>query len=218
MKKIKIFLCLGVAIMLVFTSCTMQKRVYTSGYSIQWHNSNPTTVKQNVNNDDPKKIDNIKSATALNTIKQTENNESNILASNSQIENNSNTTITNENIVASANEDPQIYTSQTTSPWYNNTSNPKLNTNTDKKTVVKQSSTNSAQEDQATKSTGKSWIATLLLCIFLGTLGIHRFYLGYTWQGIVQLLTLGGFGIWVLIDFIRIIIRDLQPKNGHYTD
>lgn len=62
----------------------------------------------------------------------------------------------------------------------------------------------------------KSWVAALLLCFFLGGLGIHRFYLGYTWQGVVQLLTLGGLGIWVLIDFIRIIIKDLQPKDGSY--
>lgn len=64
----------------------------------------------------------------------------------------------------------------------------------------------------------KSWIAALLLCFFVGTLGIHRFYLGYTWQGIVQLLTLGGLGIWTLIDFIRIIIKDLKPKDGDYNE
>jgi TM2 domain-containing membrane protein YozV len=65
---------------------------------------------------------------------------------------------------------------------------------------------------------GKKWLTAVLLCFFLGGLGIHRFYLGYTWQGIVQLLTLGGLGIWVLIDFIRIIIRDLKPKDGEYVD
>lgn len=65
---------------------------------------------------------------------------------------------------------------------------------------------------------GKSWIVALLLCFFLGGLGIHRFYLGYTGIGVIQLLTVGGFGIWALIDFIRIIIRDLEPKNGGYTD
>ena len=64
---------------------------------------------------------------------------------------------------------------------------------------------------------GKSQIVALLLVIFVGVLGIHRFYLGYTWQGIVQLLTLGGFGIWAFIDFIRIILGDLQPKNGSYS-
>lgn len=68
------------------------------------------------------------------------------------------------------------------------------------------------------KASSKSWIVSLLLCFFLGVLGIHRFYLGYTGIGIIQLLTGGGFGIWVLIDFIRILIRDLQPRNGSYTD
>ena len=63
----------------------------------------------------------------------------------------------------------------------------------------------------------KSHTAAILLALFVGGLGIHRFYLGYTWQGVVQLLTLGGFGIWSLIDLIRIITGDLQPKNGSYT-
>lgn len=65
-------------------------------------------------------------------------------------------------------------------------------------------------------TSGKSQLTALLLCIFVGWLGIHRFYLGYIWQGIVQLLTFGVFGIWTLIDLIRIITGDLQPKNGAY--
>ena len=65
---------------------------------------------------------------------------------------------------------------------------------------------------------GKSQLIALLLAFFLGGLGIHRFYLGYTWQGVVQLLTAGGCGIWALIDFIRIITGDLKPKNGDYSD
>ncbi|MEM6379695.1 MAG: TM2 domain-containing protein [Bacteroidota bacterium] len=64
----------------------------------------------------------------------------------------------------------------------------------------------------------ESWTSALLLVIFLGALGIHRFYLGYTWQGVVQLLTLGGLGIWALIDLIRIITKDLKPKDGDYID
>ena len=68
------------------------------------------------------------------------------------------------------------------------------------------------------KGGGKQWIVALLLVIFLGGLGIHRFYLGYTWQGVVQLLTGGGCGVWALIDLIRIIIRDLKPKDGDYVD
>lgn len=63
---------------------------------------------------------------------------------------------------------------------------------------------------------GKSQLIALLLVLFVGGLGIHRFYLGYTWQGVVQLLTLGLCGIWTLIDLIRIIIGDLGPKGGSY--
>lgn len=64
---------------------------------------------------------------------------------------------------------------------------------------------------------GDNQIVAAILCFFLGGLGIHRFYLGYTWQGVVQLLTAGGCGIWALIDFIRILVGDLQPKGGSYS-
>jgi hypothetical protein len=81
--------------------------------------------------------------------------------------------------------------------------------------------TNSIQKDELTSpaifASGKSQITALILCILVGIIGIHRFYLGYTWQGIVQLLTLGVFGIWTLIDLIRIITGDLQPKGGSYS-
>lgn len=64
---------------------------------------------------------------------------------------------------------------------------------------------------------GKSQGVALLLVILVGVLGIHRFYLGYTGVGIAQLLTLGGCGIWSLIDLIRIITGDLKPKGGDYA-
>jgi TM2 domain-containing membrane protein YozV len=57
----------------------------------------------------------------------------------------------------------------------------------------------------------------LLLALFVGVLGIHRFYLGYTGIGIIQLLTFGGLGIWALIDLILIITGDLKPKTGDYA-
>ncbi len=70
----------------------------------------------------------------------------------------------------------------------------------------------------AAAASGKSQLVALLLCLFVGIIGIHRFYLGYIWQGVVQILTLGGFGIWALIDLIRIITGDLQPKDGTYSE
>jgi hypothetical protein len=63
---------------------------------------------------------------------------------------------------------------------------------------------------------GKSQLIALILVLLVGGLGIHRFYLGYTWQGVVQLLTGGGCGIWALIDLVRIITGNLQPKDGPY--
>ncbi len=66
-------------------------------------------------------------------------------------------------------------------------------------------------------SSGKSQLVALLLCWLIGILGIHRFYLGYTGIGIIQLLTLGCCGIWTLVDLVLIIIGDLKPKNGEYS-
>ena len=66
----------------------------------------------------------------------------------------------------------------------------------------------------APKGGPKKQLVAFLLCWFLGFLGIHRFYLGHTVVGVVQLLTMGGCGIWVLIDFIRIIMNDLKTKSG----
>jgi TM2 domain-containing membrane protein YozV len=60
----------------------------------------------------------------------------------------------------------------------------------------------------------KDWLTTLLLCIFLGELGIHRFYTGHIGIGIVQLITGGGCGIWWLIDLILIITDKFKDAKG----
>lgn len=58
----------------------------------------------------------------------------------------------------------------------------------------------------------RSWLATVLLCQFLGTLGVHRFYTGRIVSGIFQLLTFGGFGIWTLVDLIMIVSGDFKDQ------
>ena len=80
------------------------------------------------------------------------------------------------------------------------------------------------QASITTPANNNTWLITLLLCIFLGCLGIHRFYVGKTGSGIAMLLItiligwLGiGFiitGIWAFVDFIMILTSNFTNSNG----
>jgi TM2 domain-containing membrane protein YozV len=60
----------------------------------------------------------------------------------------------------------------------------------------------------------KNKTTALLLSIFLGELGVDRFYLGHIGTGVLKLITVGGFGIWWLIDIILIATNGLKDSNG----
>ena len=60
----------------------------------------------------------------------------------------------------------------------------------------------------------KSKVVALILSIFLGELGIDRFYIGFIGTGILKLITCGGFGIWWIIELIMIASGKLKPKDG----
>ncbi len=62
-----------------------------------------------------------------------------------------------------------------------------------------------------------SRLAALLLCIFLGGIGVHRFYVGKVGTGVAMIFTLGGLGIWVLIDLIMIVVGNFKDVNGKYV-
>ena len=60
----------------------------------------------------------------------------------------------------------------------------------------------------------KEFLPAILLCLFLGGLGVHRFYSGKIGTGILMIITLGGLGIWVLIDFIMLCIGSFRDIDG----
>jgi hypothetical protein len=61
----------------------------------------------------------------------------------------------------------------------------------------------------------RSYVAAILISLFLGGLGIDRFYLGYTGLGIAKLLlNWMTFGVWALIDLILIVLRKVPDSGG----
>jgi TM2 domain-containing membrane protein YozV len=71
--------------------------------------------------------------------------------------------------------------------------------------------------EQAPKSS-RSYILTMFLAFFVGWLGIHRFYTGYIVIGVIQLLTLGGCGLWALIDVISLVLNKYKDADGNELD
>jgi len=63
----------------------------------------------------------------------------------------------------------------------------------------------------------KSRLAALLLCLFLGWLGVHRFYVGKVGTGVLMIFTFGGLGIWTLIDLIMIIVGGFKDVDGRFV-
>lgn len=57
-------------------------------------------------------------------------------------------------------------------------------------------------------------LPAFLMCFFLGILGVHRFYVGKIPTGVLQILTLGGLGIWAFIDLILLVCGKFKDSQG----
>jgi hypothetical protein len=57
-------------------------------------------------------------------------------------------------------------------------------------------------------------LPVFLLCLLFGWLGIHRFFVGKTGTGVLMLVTIGGLGIWIMIDLILIILGEFKDRDG----
>ena len=60
----------------------------------------------------------------------------------------------------------------------------------------------------------KKILPVFLLFFFLAWLGVHRFYVGKIGTAILFVLTLGGLGIWWIIDLILIVTGNFKDKQG----
>ncbi|MDE5852729.1 MAG: NINE protein [Oscillospiraceae bacterium] len=73
---------------------------------------------------------------------------------------------------------------------------------------------NNASYEVYSEKSDRDWLVTLLFCIFLGFLGIHRFYAGKIGTGVLYLLTGGLFGIGIIVDLIVIACGNFRDIDG----
>ncbi|KAK7578102.1 hypothetical protein V9T40_010307 [Parthenolecanium corni] len=70
------------------------------------------------------------------------------------------------------------------------------------------------REVPCVKYNGYYFLTTLLYSILLGFLGMDRFSLGQTGTAVGKLLTLGGVGIWWMVDIVLLVTNNLLPEDG----
>ena len=68
--------------------------------------------------------------------------------------------------------------------------------------------------NSSTTASTTDWLTLFLLTFFVGVLGVHRFYVGKIGTGFLMLLTLGGLGVWFLVDLILVVTGQFTNKDG----
>jgi TM2 domain-containing membrane protein YozV len=229
MKKLvtsRLELLLAMLVILVSscsTNATITKRYHSRGFNIAWggggSNANNNVVKQT-----PKKV---KSKSDM--IKVAQNTESLAVQTVNSSEN---------AIVNPANQNTELYSNAlmtqngtSVNNYFKSTSHRVKSSNSLTKTVkanVVSKPIIKANQKKYDPRNGRSWGAAMLICLLLGMFGLHRFYLGYNKIGLIQLVFgalyfstnlwwTGFIVIWVIIDLVRILTKDLEPNGGYYS-
>jgi len=141
-------------------------------------------------------------------------------------------------IVNPANQNPELYSNAlmtqngtSVNNYFKSTSDRVKSSNSLTKTVkanVVSKPIIKANQKKYDPRNGRSWGAAMLICLLLGMFGLHRFYLGYNKIGLIQLVFgalyfstnlwwTGFIVIWVIIDLVRILTKDLEPNGGYYS-
>ncbi len=211
MKKTKLFSVLLLAIVFL-ASCSSEKRLYSSGYQVKWFGGTGLTSKMKSHKNF------VEAASSNSSTAISEKAEASVLevyptvtpvAAKSEPILTASVSSSSVILAMKKNAMPEIAQVSATDVKTTETTSSVSSFKAKSKMLLK-------KPYSANAAGGKSKIAALLLCFFLGGLGIHRFYLGYTGIGLIQLFTGGGFGIWFIIDFFRILLGDLKPKDGDY--
>jgi len=217
------FIALALLISSCSTNATITKRYHSRGFNIAWggggSDANNNVVKQT-----PKKVksksDMIKVAQYTESLAvQTVNSSENA-------------------IVNPANQNPELYSNAlmtqngtSVNNYFKSTSDRVKSSNSLTKTVkanVVSKPIIKAKQKKYDPRNGRSWGAAMLICLLLGMFGLHRFYLGYNKIGLIQLVFgalyfstnlwwTGFIVIWVIIDLVRILTKDLEPNGGYYS-
>jgi len=182
----------------MFTACSVERTAFVNGEKLEWHRKASTALETNAQGNE-------KTATSTELVAAVNGSVSGVSTSSAP----------------SATDLAAKETDKRTSKSFTHASPKNVVIKADGQTNL---SSNNSERGATWSSVSakpkpggeKSQLIALILCAVVGGLGVHRFYLGYIWQGVVQLLTLGGCGVWALIDFIRIIMGNLEPKDGGY--
>jgi len=202
MKKIILF---AVAAIFVVSSCTIEKRLYNSGYHVEWNHSNKHVdsdqVAQEESSSEVREVETVVVNRTANADQVVEESVAN-----------------NDAVVAEVEATEKVGSNEVVSTKTSVSQESAVASDKDQQVKAVKAKESKKAEKSKAPGGGKSQLIALLLCFFIGVIGIHRFYLGYTGIGILMLLTGGVCGLLTLIDFIRILIGDLGPNGGSYSD